>query len=54
METSVIEFIKHEIKALKELKELHLPDEKLADGLIEEYEEKLKEEQKKKKIDNNL
>lgn len=54
METSVIEFIKRELEVLKRLKELHLPDEKLIDSLIEDYEEKLREERKKKKIDNNL
>jgi len=54
VETNIIEFIKRETKALKELKELHSPDEKLIDSLIEHYEEKLKEEREKKKIDNDL
>ena len=49
METSVIEFIKRELKALRRLKKSHPSDEKLIDGLTEDYEKKLMEERKKQK-----
>ena len=51
MEANIIKIIKTEIKALKELKELHPQDEKLIDSLIKDWEEKLKEVQEKEKIE---
>lgn len=44
------EEIKEKIRALRELKESHPPDEKLIDNMIEMYEEQLKEKTNSKEV----
>lgn len=54
IDIEIIERIKQEIKVLKELRERHPRDEKLIDSLLVDYEEKMREIQKKEKLNNDL